>query len=222
MRSPTFERARNPLIGTTLPSSYRVSLAFTRLSDGALPPFTTNVLNSFTGNPKFPTPPFPLPEFDAAISDFVLKLAAAEDGTRRDTVEKNNARQVLKTKTKQLAAYVQSLAGEDLAMLLSSGFEPVSTNRAQFPLEKPIIETVENSASTQLALRLKPVDTARAFEVRISIGDGSWQGVGVFTQARRIVLTGLTPGAVYSIQVRAIGGSTGASEWSDAVSHMSL
>jgi hypothetical protein len=35
-------------------------------------------------------------------------------------------------------------------------------------------------------------------------------------------LYGLTPGTTYSLQVRAVGGSTGYSDWSDAVSHMSL
>ena len=42
----------------------------------------------------------------------------------------------------------------------------------------------------------------------------------VFTQARRVVLTGLTPGTAYTLQVRAIGGSTGYSPWSEPVTHM--
>jgi hypothetical protein len=41
-----------------------------------------------------------------------------------------------------------------------------------------------------------------------------WQEAGIYTQARRIVLMGLTPGTVYFVRVRAIGGSTGYSEWS--------
>ena len=35
-------------------------------------------------------------------------------------------------------------------------------------------------------------------------------------------INGLTAGTNYSIEVRAIGGSTGYSDWSDPVSHMSL
>lgn len=35
-------------------------------------------------------------------------------------------------------------------------------------------------------------------------------------------LNGLTPGTQYQVQVRAIGGSTGYSDWSDSVSHMSM
>ena len=34
------------------------------------------------------------------------------------------------------------------------------------------------------------------------------------TQARTITLTGLTTGKVYNVRVRAMGGSTGQSDWS--------
>jgi hypothetical protein len=41
-------------------------------------------------------------------------------------------------------------------------------------------------------------------------------------KARRLVLENLTPGTVHAIQVRAVGGSTGYSYWSDPVSHMAM
>ncbi len=49
------------------------------------------------------------------------------DGTRKDTVAKNLARRTLLNLLRQEAAYVQSLANENLEMLLSSGFQSVST-----------------------------------------------------------------------------------------------
>ncbi|MFM8469141.1 MAG: fibronectin type III domain-containing protein [Limisphaerales bacterium] len=36
------------------------------------------------------------------------------------------------------------------------------------------------------------------------------------------VVENLTPGTTYTFSVRAVGGSTGFSDWSDPVSHMSL
>jgi hypothetical protein len=42
-----------------------------------------------------------------------------------------------------------------------------------------------------------------------------------FTQARRIILDNLTPDTTYTVQARAIGGSTGSSDWNDPISHMS-
>ena len=48
---------------------------------------------------------------------------------------------------------------------------------------------------------------------------GGWTPAGIFTQARKITLPGLTPGQVYSVQSRAIGGSISYSDWCDPVSH---
>jgi hypothetical protein len=56
----------------------------------------------------------------------------------------------------------------------------------------------------------------------MSYGTSGWQVVGIFTQSRRILLESLTPGTTYTVQARAIGGSTGSSDWSDPVSHMSM
>jgi hypothetical protein len=44
----------------------------------------------------------------------------------------------------------------------------------------------------------------------------------IATKARGIVVPGLTPGAMYDVQVRGIGGTTGYSDWSDPVSHMCM
>jgi len=51
---------------------------------------------------------------------------------------------------------------------------------------------------------------------------GAWQSGGLFTNSRSMPLNGLTPGTNYSLDVRAVGGSTGYSDWSDPVSHMSM
>lgn len=107
-------------------------------------------------------------------------------------------------------------------MILSSGFQVGSTNRAQSPLPAPTVLAVENNMSTQLLLRLLPITSARSYEVRLSYGTNGWQSAGIFTQARSIVLENLTPGTNYTLQARAIGGSTGSSDWSDPVSHMAL
>jgi hypothetical protein len=113
------------------------------------------------------------------------------------------------------------MANKDLQILLSSGYFPASTNRAQSPLNKPAIALVENVASTQLMVRLNPVSNAKSYHLQLNAsGNGGWQDAGIFTQARRIVLASLTPGTTYSIRARAIGGSTGYSEWSDAVARM--
>ncbi|MFA6561406.1 MAG: fibronectin type III domain-containing protein [Verrucomicrobiia bacterium] len=51
---------------------------------------------------------------------------------------------------------------------------------------------------------------------------GPWQSGGHSTTSRSIRINGLTPGGLYEIQIRALGGSTGTSDWSDAKQHRSL
>lgn len=53
-----------------------------------------------------------------------------------------------------------------------------------------------------------------------AVGTQEWRNAGVFTKARGMLLEGLLPGQMYEIQVRAVGGSTGYSDWSDPIMHM--
>jgi hypothetical protein len=191
----------------------RVSYSFTKLSDAAIADFTDVIINGLTGNAGFPTLPVPLATLGTQKADYLVKLAAAADGGKLATAEKNEARAVLEESLRQLAAYVQSLANNDLTLLLSSGFQPVSTNRAQSPLEKPVVLNIDNQSSTKFTVRVQPVVNARAYEAQYKNG-GGWLPAGVFTNSRRIEIGDLTPGTSYTVQIRAVGGSTGYSDWS--------
>jgi hypothetical protein len=201
-------------------TQYKVSYSFVSLPDTAIADFTDTIINALTGNAGFPTPPILLTTLATQKTDFLTKLAATAQGGTLATSAKNDAWGVLTDSLRQLAAYVQSLAANDLTLLLSSGFQAVSTNRAQSPLEKPVVLRIDNGTSGQLIARLSPVTNARAYEGQIKNG-GNWLPAGIFTQARRIELDGLTPGSTYTVQFRAIGGSTGQSDWSDPMSHIS-
>jgi hypothetical protein len=202
--------------------NYRVNLAFAGYSDANLGDFTNNIIASLTGNPNFPTPTVDLPTLSAQATTFGTAVTNAAPGGKELTAIKNAARKVLITMLRKVAAYVQSIASQDVAMLLSSGFQANSTNRARTPLAIPAIVSILNNATTELAVRLQPVDNARAYQVRYSVVGGAWQPAVDSTQARQIVLENLTPGTTYTAQARAVGGSKGYSDWSDPVSHMAM
>lgn len=61
---------------------------------------------------------------------------------------------------------------------------------------------------------------AHSYQVRVMNPDGKELKIVNSTQARSVVIPGLTPGIVYTLQACAIGGLTGSSDWSDPVSHM--
>jgi hypothetical protein len=201
---------------------YRIALSFTRFADEVLVAFALKIIKMMTGNVNFQNPKPSLADLQAGVDAFSNAMAASEDSGKAGTAAKNAAREALIGLLRVEANYVEGEKSTDLSALLSSGFDTVKTDHTQIPLPKPVIDRIENPGTTQIGLRLQPVPTARAYEVRISYGTNGWQAVGVFTQSRQILIENLTPGTTYSIQARAVGGTTGYSDWSDPVSHMSM
>ena len=200
----------------------KVSLSFAKLADTELDNFAQGVIDSMTGNAAFPTPPVTLANLQTAQADVASKLAAAQTGGVADTAAKNNSRQALITMLRDEAAYVQIRCNNDPAILLSSGFQMQSTNRTQVELIKPAGLSLNNGSSGQLLARVDPVKNANMYEGRIKLSDGDWLP-SVFTgDSQRIVFSGLTRGKDYTAQVRALGGSTGQSDWSDPSTHMAM
>lgn len=213
-------------------SQLRVLLDFTDSSEMALHERSQAVHDELYTNTVWAVPPNPaLPVTAAAlataISELTVAIAAAGQGGPPDTAAKNDKRDALIELMRTLADYVQANHGNDLTKLLASGFLAASGNRAAAPLETPAIKDIVNSGSGQLTLRIAAIPNAKCYEVRYALigaggAPGPWQSAPLFTSSRGIIITGLTPGGSYSFQIRAVGGSTGYSGWSDAVSHMSL
>ena len=157
-----------------------------------------------------------------AADDYTAKLAAAQTGGVADTAAKNSARNILVEMLRKAAAYVQMMCNEDPALLLSSRFQMQSTNRSSTPLEKPKGLSIKNGVAGQLVARVDAVKNANMYEGRIKPANRDWLP-SIFTgDSRRILFLGLTAGTNYTMEVRALGGSTGQSDWSDPSSHMAI
>ncbi len=176
-----------------------------------------DVVDGMTGNSAFTIPPPPVLPTDLTALNTTLRTAitAADAGGPVQTAAKNKAYAAVTDALRKDANYVEIQSDNDLETLLSSGYDVVSTNRAQAPLDQPVIMEISNLATTQILIRLQSILNAKSYQVQVAtVANGPWQEAGIYTQARRIVLLGLTPGTVYFVHVRAIGGSTGYSEWS--------
>jgi hypothetical protein len=200
----------------------KVSLGFARLADAELDNFTQSVIDRMTGNAVFPTPPVTIPDLQTAKNDFTAKLTAAHGGSHADTAAKNNSRQSLLGSLRLLAGYVQINCNNDMAVLLSSGFDAMNTNRAQSQLEQPQGLVIKNGTSGQLVASVTPVKNTSLYEGRAKGPTGDWMPSVLTGDSRHITFEGLTPGLVYTVQVRALGGLTGQSDWSDPSSHMAM
>jgi len=200
----------------------KVSLGFARISDTELDNFAHGIVNGMTGNVTYPDPPVMMSTLETAIEDFTARISAAQSGGTVATAAKNNSREALIGMLRLLAAYVQMSCNGDLVLLLGSGFEAQSTKGASVPLERPQVVAIKNGGTGQLVARVDPVKNRNMYEGRIKLDGSDWMPSVFASDSTRIVFEGLTPGQTYTIQVRALGGSTGQSDWSDPSSHMAM
>jgi hypothetical protein len=200
----------------------RVSLGFARVPDTELDNFAQGIVDVMTGNAAYPAPPVTMANLQTAKDDFTAKIAAAQSGGPPDTAAKNNSRQTLLGSLRQLAGYVQINCNNDMATLLGPGFEAMSTNRASTPLERPQGLGIKNGASGHLVALVSPVKNTSMYEGRIKGPTGDWMPSVFSGDSQHITFDGLMPGTNYTVQVRALGGSTGQSDWSDPSSHMAM
>ena len=100
----------------------------------------------------------------------------------------------------------------------------MSQNRAQSALEQPTGLVIKNGTAGQLIASLgQPVKNTSLYEGRISKDGGATWLQNVFTgDSQHIIFEGLAAATTYTIQVRALGGLAGQSDWSHPVSHMAM
>ena len=201
----------------------RVAVSFARFNKDHLNFFAILVLVCLKNNPLFPKLPVSLADLGALQTAYQDTLSAATLGGPKDSAAFREARGALVTALRQTAAYIQSLGLTKESDVLSSGFDLAVWNTRQTPLATPVLVRLDNSVSTQLTLKLRAVSNARVDEVQFSADGGqTWQRLDVYPNTQGIVLAGLMPGVVYAMRVRAIGGSTRFSGWSNPISCMAI
>jgi hypothetical protein len=211
-----------------MPRFIRVSLAFTYADDHDLETLAGAVILGMTGNNYFPSPPVAVEDLEQALAEFTAAVAAQPGSGKLGTSNKHDKRHKLISLLRTLAVYVQENCDHDPEKLLSTGFQ-LSGHGHHPQVPSPLkldIPYVANGKSGELLVSVKSTPNMKSFEVRRAAqnedgSQGPWQS-RVYTTARSMPLTGLKPGTVYTIQVRAIGTSNRPTDWSDPVSHMSL
>jgi hypothetical protein len=202
----------------------KVLQGFKSQTDQELATTAATVIKEMTGNAHFPTPAVDLKTLQAALDNLNAAVAAQAQGGTAATAHKHSQRSALIALLSKEAHYVQDNCNNDPAILLSSGFQQAAGSRSPQLLPKPSIVSVDNRKTTVLTLKVTKIANARCFEVHVApLGanntPGTFQSAGFFTSSRAMKVTGLTPGTTYVFQVRALG-STGFSDWSDAMTHM--
>jgi hypothetical protein len=211
--------------GITMSYPVRVADRLLKQSADQLISMAGAIITGLTNNPAFPAPTVDLKDVQDAVESLKTALAEQPHGGVAATAEKNNKKEALIALLRKLKHYVEDNCGNDLAVLLSSGFQAALSDRARLPLANPSILSINFGNSTELVLKVTPIARAKCYEVRsAAVGadgvPGNWQAAGLFTSSRLMTIPGLAPGKTYTFQVRGIGGSTGYSDWSNPVSRM--
>ncbi|MEO5912837.1 MAG: fibronectin type III domain-containing protein [Luteolibacter sp.] len=202
----------------------RVSLAFASGTEDNLDVQGGTVLDKFFGTTPPPAdPPVTQVQLESGLTAFRASRIARKNGGPAATAAKNNRMAELIEMMKKLALYVQINCGNDMETLLASGFLATSTNTASYPLPAPESVSAVQGMSGEMVLKTKRIVNALTYEYQYAAlgttGEPEpWSISGLSRKSREITVSGLTPGAMYIFRIRAVGGSTGYSDWSNVVS----
>lgn len=203
--------------------SIRTSRHYTKLGDTQLSKFTGGTISGFTNNPDLATPPVLPKDLDLLKTAFDAAIIKANKGGSLATALKDAARAAVVAALDKNASYVDINCDDDMAILLSSTYEAVSTNRAQTVLAAPKIIAVQNGQTGEVKLRVKGDPNRKAIQGRFKTAAGSEFGPSIsFRNSKAILFTGLTAGTTYLFQLCGLGGSTGHSDWSESVSKIAV
>lgn len=199
----------------------RVARSFTRLRAALLLLFGRNVVTMMTGNPAFATPFPTLATVTTALDALETTAEAALDRSKVAIANRNADYATVLSLLRQLAAYVESHSVEDVAVLISSGFEPVKGAIPVGPLQTPSTASLrQGPISGSIRARIPKVRGAYSYNWRVALDSAPNTFLEeVQTTAARYVFEGLTPGETYIVQVNAVG-AAGETSWSPITSIM--
>jgi hypothetical protein len=190
----------------------KCSREFVTFPNGQIVEIAKKHAGKIENNPVLKNPAYTATQITALNQTFSDAIVAAT-GDPQDTAVMNTAKVALLDAMRANASSVEALA-PSLQTVLSCGFDACSANRAQSPLDQPVILELSNLAPTQLLLRLTPIVNAKSYQVQTSLDGGkTWQEAIISPKAIRIVLEDLPSASTVTVRARAVGGSTGYSPW---------
>jgi hypothetical protein len=181
------------------------------------------VFIGLTGNTGFGTlPAGALALLDTSIDKLEEDIGNTQTGGLAETAIQEAQRVLVNNQLHKLAIFCQENCNNDPTVFLTSGFKLAHTTNTHSPLPKCVIQSVTNGASTQLVVVAAPMTNATGWEAQVWVGTNPPKHADCLKPTRKMTLINLTPGTLVNIQMRALGGSTGFSDWSDVVQHMCM
>jgi hypothetical protein len=205
----------------TIMNTTRVAKEVSRnkYSDEGISTYAQTIKNNLTDNPNFMNPNPSVVELQKSIDELNVSIVNSKNGTKEDTVIKNNKRSALESLLKKLANYVQDTSNGDAAMILSSGFDVVKKAAPVGPLPRVTgIEITPGTSRGSLNLKWDVVENAYTYNVEYIEVPSSETSVRkrLSTSRSSITIPNLKRGQQYAFQIVAVG-SDPTLNWSDEV-----
>ncbi|HEX3024969.1 MAG TPA: fibronectin type III domain-containing protein [Chitinophagaceae bacterium] len=186
----------------------KVLIGFSNYKDTDFDQKAQHILQSMTGNANFPTPVPTLSEVQTGITNYSASLAKAVDGSKQDTVLKNQARTALEELLHNLGMYVQLNSKNDPAIMLSSGFDVSKIPTPVGILPKPDGFSVTPSASKgNVDLYVHAIYGAKSYQYEYAetpiTSNNGWHVVT--NTATEVTINNLQSGKEYAFRVAGIG-----------------
>lgn len=181
-----------------------------------------NHISVMTGNASYPVASrVPTDAQVQAVQDALVAAEAAagqaETVWKQRILERDAAEENWDTLIAARAANCEAVTPNDTAALASTGFPLRSGGTPIGPLPAPgDLRATPTANEGEIELRSTTVKGASSYEWECKLHDNvaaPWSGIKTGTTTK-ILVPGLTPGALYAFRVRAIG-SAGAGTWSD-------
>lgn len=179
------------------------------------------IIRALTGNAAFPTPNPTLPAITAVTDDLETAVATVQTAKQQLKTEvsiQNDKEDAFDAAFSQLVGYVQSIAGDDEAMIHSAGMDTKAAGgpSTSTPVLPPALNATAGDHDGEIDLTWDTVPKAKSYVIEKSADPPtatSWQHAGVSTKSSTTI-DGLTPGSRYWFRVAAVG-TAGQSGWSD-------
>ncbi len=201
-------------------------LGVSGMTDGDLLARLNAVHDGMSNNPFYPNPPVDMPAFKTVIDAYTAATTAALDGGKNAIAERNKRRADAVIMLRLLGHYVEIACKGDTKAFVSSGFVAVAPRQlAALPIATPSILKIDQGSTGQLLVTTQSV-RARSYELRYAPVPAAgatinWTTITVPNAKPAVPINNLTPGTIYTFQVRAFG-KLGFTEWSSSVERMTI
>ena len=172
------------------------------LKDNDVIPFTENVLQNLKGNALFTLTTERLDTVRAKLTDYQIKLGKSKDGSKLDTIQKNESKAELTSLLDDLALDLCIQANGDRAKLATTGFTLIKDPERGKQPDRPTDFKVEYGKNDgELIFSVAACKEARVYVFYFSSAaaaqadPASWQSV--VSTTRKVTITGFTRGVEY-------------------------